>query len=146
MIKAALVGVVLGVMPAAGAFAQAPVALKLAPPSPTALTSPAAAEAPVSRPPGSTTDLSFSLQAPEDGRGFEPRLPGIPGATLVFKERPRSCPTDYPWCDQSSSGSALAAVQDNLGAGVGVDLGGLKWEYARGSHFDFLGVGTRFSP
>lgn len=78
---------------------------------------------------------------------LQPSLPDLPGTRLVLRSKPSQCPERFQWCDQGASGP-LAPVQ-SLGAGVGVDLGGgLRLEYARGlvNHFNFLGLGTSFSP
>lgn len=127
---------------AATALAAAPVPLTLTPAPPVATSGAGGTEA-ASPPPRSAGWAS----SPTGFSFLRPSLPDLPGTRLVLQTKPSQCPERFQWCDQGASGP-LAPVQ-SLGAGVGVDLGGgIHLEYARGlvNHFNFLGLGTSFSP
>ncbi|HET9122493.1 MAG TPA: hypothetical protein VFN52_03205 [Acidiferrobacteraceae bacterium] len=118
------------------ATAAVPVPLKLGADSSETLNPPSVG-APLALPPVRRTATPSSL--------FDQPPPPGTDATFLLKARPRQCPSDYAWC-QRQYASPLAEVQANVGAGVGVNVDGLRVEYAQGSHFNYLGVRSKFSP
>ncbi|MHB1942599.1 MAG: hypothetical protein ACYCP0_06040 [Acidiferrobacteraceae bacterium] len=121
------------------------------PPVPLTLRGAAADSAALSAPATETSSLGNELKpdewvAPGKPKFFHPSVPGIPEARFLLKSNPLYCPTTLQWCERQTIASY--ALAPSVGAGVGLKVGRLHFEYAQGlaNHFNFLGVGTRFSP
>ncbi len=84
--------------------------------------------------------------APGKPTFLDPSVPGIPEARFLLKSNPLYCPSTLQWCERQTM--TPYALAQSVGAGVGLKVGRLHFEYAQSlaSGFNFLGVGTRFSP